>query len=446
MRNQYLRTFFYLCLALILFVLVTFWLVLPINGKNENKSRIKVSATQDKYRLIDKNKEVFVRGAAGNSQFKKLYDIGGNTIRTWNYQNLDVILDSAQHNNLYVIIGLPIVESYYLDFYNDEDKVEKQFQTIQETIIKYKSHPSVLTWIAGNELDFPYRFRYRKFYKAYREIVSMIKTEDPIHPVTTSLVNFSRRTIINLLIKVPDIDFISINTFGGKLEELRTDLDRFSWFWNGPYLLTEWGSSGYWETPQTKWGVPLEDSSFKKAEKMKKLYEQDIPWEDGRLLGTCVFFWGQKVEFTQTWYSLFGWQFNPTQSVAYLNEKWNGEATQQSYPKISYIQFDQYGMNKHLIIPSNWEITASAVMEYTGNDYVYHWQLMYEDWYYSNHLIQTDLALEDQGFLEIKGKQLKFITPSEEGAYRLYLYVKNKIGYVATANIPFYVVEDEVEN
>jgi hypothetical protein len=31
--------------------------------------------------------------------------------------------------------------------------------------------------------------------------------------------------------------------------------------WQKPYVITEWGTDGYWETPKTEWKAPYEKAS-----------------------------------------------------------------------------------------------------------------------------------------------------------------------------------------
>lgn len=445
-KRNYLLIIAFLFFISIVILLIAYNFILPLSGGLETTGTIQIQKSNDVYHIHDQNQIVFVKGAAGNSNFSDLKAIGGNVIRTWSTKNIDAILDSALVNDLRVIVGLSIVESYYLDFYSDEIKVQKQFDKIESDVQRIKNHPALFMWIAGNELDFPYRFKYRKFYKPYRKIVKMIKKEDPDHPVTTSLVNFSRRTVVNVLIKVPELDFLSFNTFGGKLEQLRGDLERFEWFWNGPYLLTEWGGQGYWEVNQTQWSVPLENSSMKKAEQLRKLYKNHIPWDDGRNMGTCVFFWGTKQEMTQTWFSIFGTEGQPTQTVAELEDLWNNEINEKNFPQVDQIFFDDYKIDDILVF-SNSEIKTARVhfSNTTEENIKITWHIMHEDWYYSKHLQQFDFKLDSDYLIKQEGEQLWFRVPEKEGPYRLYVYVENEFGNMATANLPFYVMNKSVD-
>ncbi|WP_448635462.1 glycoside hydrolase family 2 TIM barrel-domain containing protein [Pedobacter panaciterrae] len=190
-------------------------------------------------------------------------ELGGNTIKTWDTTHIDSILKKANEANIAVIIGLPIPESKHMYFYNDDAKVASQFKTIKKLVNRVKDNPSVLMWCVGNELVFPHKPSYNKFYGAFNDIVDMIHSDDPNHPVTTTMINFQRKTIFNLKMRT-NVDIISFNIFG-RIESLSQELKDFSWFWKGPYLLTEWGIDGPWDgTAETAWGAKIEQTSTKK--------------------------------------------------------------------------------------------------------------------------------------------------------------------------------------
>ena len=78
-----------------------------------------LSHDNGKYTLYRNGQPHQIKGAAGHTNLKKLREIGGNTIRTYDTLNLGSILDEAEKNNLAVMVGLPLPESKYSKFVYD---------------------------------------------------------------------------------------------------------------------------------------------------------------------------------------------------------------------------------------------------------------------------------------------------------------------------------------
>lgn len=61
-----------------------------------------------------------------------------------------------------------------------------------------------------------------------------------------------------------------------------------------PFMVTQFGAPGHWESSKTSWGAPVEMTSTAKAN-----------WYAQGYLGSYVFIWGHKQEATATWYGMF---------------------------------------------------------------------------------------------------------------------------------------------
>lgn len=394
----------------------------------------------NRYTLYRNGQPFFIKGAAGTSHLRQLQQAGGNTLRTWDTLNIGAILDNAAAHNIAVIAGLALPHSSIRSFYDDTAKVAAQLRAYREVVRKYRSHPALLMWCLGNEVDFPYKLRFKHFYRAFNGLLKMIHEEDPDHPVTTALENFSQRCVVNIRMKIPQLDLISINTFG-KLITLKTDLDKFSWFWDGPYLISEWGINGPWEAETTAWGSPIENTSGKKAEQYAERF-RSMPVNDPRFLGDCVFLWGQKQEGTHTWFSFFSGDSAASEPVNTMEQIWTGKPPSHHAPDIKYMLLQGKGAGDNILLNPDSVYQAEVLMEVPAPDSIrLHWEILAEDWFRKNIMEHNKRKPQDYNSLLLPGKGLtvSFRPPPAEGPYRLFVTVFDNKGYFSTTNTPFYV-------
>lgn len=404
----------------------------------------KVYIGQDggRYAIFRDGQPFTVKGAAGNGNLRALKAAGGNTIRTWDTVGLGALLDEARAEGIAVICGLSLPESGYLDFYRDTAAVNALCQAYELLVERYKQHPALLMWCLGNEVDFPYRPRFRPFYKAYNRLVDMIHHRDPDHPVTTALINFNRRNIINLRWKVPQLDLISLNIFG-ELPQLHSDLRRFSWFWDGPFLITEWGINGPWESESTAWGAPIENPSSKKAEHYVQRYTDFMPVNDPRFLGACVFFWGQKQEVTHTWFGLLSSNGETSTAAQAMQYIWTGQRPAHAAPSLQYMLLDGKGARDNILLSPGTGHSAEILLERPASDSLrLEWEVLPEDWFirFRGDANTAKPPVPDSLLLKPEGTKVNFRAPLREGPYRIFVTVYDAYGNFASANTPFYVV------
>lgn len=412
------------------------------NGASET-NKVEIRKENGTFRLFKNGKPFLVKGGAGSSHLPELKACGGNTIRTWDTVRLGEILDEANSLNLSVIVGLDIPKSLLLnEYYKKPDSVTQLITAYRSIVQRYKHHPSLLVWCLGNELDFPYRLKYASFYDAFNALLEMIHTEDPRHPVTTTLVNFERRSIVNLRLKIPDLDFISINTFN-QLKTLDEDLKDFDWFWNGPYLVTEWSPEGGWETNINKWQAPLENTSTKKAEMFTEFYNKYLPQNDPRFMGSLAFYWGTRQEYTHTWFSIFNEDGYATEVKEALYDCWNDTITRHQSVKLKYMLVDDRGGGDNLLFaPGSLHRADILFPDNESTDSLqYRWEIIREDWWGHRQANWKKPPLETGLFRDSSGQRVLFTAPVKEGPYRIFVTVFNSKGYCATANTPFYVLE-----
>jgi len=391
------------------------------------------------YTLYRNGKPFTIRGASGYTHLQRLHKAGGNTIRTWDTTNIGAILDDARRHHLAVIAGLPMPGSGYLNhFYKDTAKVGAQYRAFARIVRRYKNHPALLMWCLGNELGFPCKPGYSAFYKAFNDLLDMIHVTDPDHPVTTTLANFNIVQALLVKWKVHGLDLLSFNTFG-KLKTLDKQLKRNAWLWNGPFVVTEWGAYGPWESALTAWDAPIESTSTKKAEHYRVLYRH-LPVKAPGFLGALVFYWGQKQETTSTWFSMFDELGAATEAVGVMQHLWTGRAPEHTAPQLEYMLVDKRGAQDNIMLAPGTRHTAEILLENRGADTLsVQWEIWQEDWFSATGL--APLRMPDTLLAPAGTYTMMFRAPSNAGPYRIYVKVWDGHGNVATANTPFYVVD-----
>ncbi|MCA6075547.1 glycoside hydrolase family 2 TIM barrel-domain containing protein [Fulvivirga sedimenti] len=431
--------------GLLILVLVILGFCFSCKSKQQNgrtEAKVYIDQHEGRYRLIRNSEPFYIRGANGTVQLSRLHEIGGNTIRTYDTLQLTSILDEAHANGLAVIVGLPIIRSYhYNTYYHNDSLVQGQYDAVKNTIRKYRDHPALLMWCLGNELNFTFGPKYGKFYEALNQLIQLIHSEDPNHPVTTTIQSFGEGYVANIKWYVPDIDIISINTFG-KLRQLEEDLSYYKWFWNGPYIITEWGVNGHWESDSTIWGVPVEEPSSKKAEFIKTAYSEKIITEQRRCLGSLVFFWGSRQEKTDTWYPLITDDGLETQSVEELQYLWTGKYPENRAPVVEYALLNEKGPNSDILLrPGATYPLEVLVHDPDGDSLQFEWYLYAENWYKPTFDQEREIIPLSGHIVDPKARKTTFQTPDHEGAFRVAVNVFDNKGHLGTANVPFYVVK-----
>ena len=426
---------------LLFLIITTLCLAKPDYASAQQPISVKIIKSKNGYQLMRDNKPYFIKGAGGTQHMAKLKEYGGNSIRTWSTHNAQQILDDAQKLGLTVTLGISVATERHGFDYNDQQAVKKQLEKIGEEIAKYKNHPALLAWGIGNELNLHYTNE--KVWDAVEDIAKLIKQQDPHHLVTTMLAGINQKEIDLIKAKCPSLDLLSVQVYGG-LAGVPQQIRKTGW--EKAYMVTEWGPTGHWEGPQTAWKASIEETSKEKAFVYKSRYEASIG-KDENCLGSYVFLWGQKQERTPTWYGLFTENGYESEVVDVMKYLWTGKWPKNRAPRLDSLLLDGKKSidNVYLLPGKTYDVKLYA--KDVDNDKLHvWWELLHES---------TDL--KEGGDRENRPKAVKnalsngnldgitLQAPSEQGAYRLFVYVEDDKNHVATANIPFYVrAEDGV--
>lgn len=410
-------------------------------NKMQRPSKVEIKAVNGKYSFYVNGKLFKVNGAGGGNNLKALHEAGGNSIRTWGSNRGKELLDSAHKYNIMVAMGLGMAQELHGFNYDDTAAVNKQYRRNIAAVEELMNHPNLLCWVVGNELNLSSTRRpvNPKVYDALKDIVDYIHKEDSNHPVTTTFAGASKKHIEVALEHCPDLDFVSVQVYGG-LENMPNMIKATGI--TKPFAITEYGPYGHWERPHTEWGREIEETSAEKASGLYNRIQKGIVNDPtGLCLGGYAFLWGQKQERTPTWYGMFLKTGESTAIVDELTRYWTGEYPANRAPKLDSMKIDGKKAVDNIYLKPGKEYSVNVFVEDPDGDPLsYKWELQGEVAQRSSggarerepDKVDFTTTLDSNG-------ELHFVTPKEEGEYRLFSYVFDGNNHAGTANVPFYV-------
>lgn len=422
----------------------------------DESATVFIKRSENGFTLINKGKPFCINGAAGNSFFRELSETGGNTIRLYDTINLQNALEEATKNNLLVIIDIPI-PAYGIYNYLDENENRILKQKVKELIQKYRNHPALLMWNLGNEVNYP-EFHWKeliksnpskkRFIKNFNDLIDIVKSEDSNHPVSTSKWNIKLSNYFSFKILSPDIDLVSYNIFGDT-KNINSKLKQYDFFFgSSPFYISEIGSDGWWtgESRFTSWWSPIEQSSSKKAEQVNIRYNHIV--NNSNCLGSCIFYWGNKFECTHTWYSLFNENYK-SEVVLEIEELWKKTYRKPKLIGLEYMLIEGMGAYDNLIFEPRVLKNTELVFNVNETDSIkIKWEVYPDVWFqgwneekYNKKLLNPPSPINC--VVMIQNNTAAFVTPKEEGPYRIFAYIFNNKGYFASVNTPFYVLNPD---
>jgi exo-beta-1,3-glucanase (GH17 family) len=405
--------------------------------------KVEIVKSDDGYQLLRGGKPYEVRGAGMViDDIGRIAAAGGNSIRIWDTaqeeQDTLALLDDAQAHGVTVALGLRMRHERHGFDYDDPTAVAAQLEFIRGEVLKYRDHPAVLMWIIGNELNHDYENP--RVYDAVNDVAEMINELDSLHPTTTTTSGFKPDVNAEILARAPALDFVSFQVYGslfGLHERLaETGFDR-------PFMVTEWGTIGYWEVETTDWGAPVELHSSAKADTFLRAYRDILEPLEGQLIGSYVFYWGQKQERTPTWFGILTEDRNLTEVADAMQYAWTGHWPENRAPRVEGMRLDGKTSSDSVVLQAGRDYEAVIdIVDPEGGPVAYRWELKPESTATSGGGDFEALIPNLEGFLSDTASATTTLTAPPPGKYRLFAYAADEEPRVAHANIPF-LVEDE---
>ncbi|KAA8485050.1 glycosyl hydrolase family 2 [Arcticibacter tournemirensis] len=398
-----------------------------------------------KWKMTVNGRDFYIKGVASNNFYTNAALYGANTIRTYGVSDQSrLILDSAYHAGLFVNFGLYLKRETDGFDYNNEVAVKAQFEEMKAAVNRFKDHPALLVWSIGNEAEASYTNT--KLWDAMNDIAEMIHEIDPNHPTTTALASSNVEHIKNIMEKAPEIDILSVNSYAPNLPGVLSNIRSAGW--TKPYLITEFGPRGTWQmspepTRVLPWGGLVEQTSSEKEAIYLDCYQNYIAAnKDNGCLGSFVFLWGYQTHGeVLNWYGLFdkrGFTYPAVDAMQYV---WTGQYPVNRAPVIA-TRNDvlMNGLKAEAAITVSKTSSNTAVVTASdpdGDPLTYEWMIMKEGSAASDGSLPAGIS----GLIDDNTKNsITFKAPSETGAFRLYVFVRDA-GHekVASAVIPFLV-------
>lgn len=431
------------CRKILFFAFLVWGFACPLSAQT------KVVKNETGYTFMRDGKPYYVKGVGGEVNLDKAVEIGANSIRTWGIDNAEEILNEAQKRGLTVMLGFWLQHERHGFNYDDKEKVQTQLNHFKGIVDKYKNHPALLMWGVGNELDLQYTNP--NCWKAVQDIAKYCHQADPNHPTSTVTAGLDSMEVVHIKAMAPDVDVYCVNTYGD-ISNVPANIEKFGWA--GPYMITEWGPNGYWESPVTDWKAAIEQSSTEKKQVYYDRYKKYIEPNTQKCLGSYAFLWGAKQEYTETWFGLFSKENQPTEPIDALEMVFKNKKVEKPAPTVMSMYIGsptsaQLKAANNVKLKADEKFTAEVLAkigvdmtqqaEDTEGKFVYEWKILAES---SDKKSGGDAEQEAQ---EVRGlikhgnqSQIIFRAPSAEGAYRLFVKVLFN-GKVAYSNIPFWV-------
>ncbi len=396
-------------------------------------SPVRVQRADGAWTLMRDGRPYTVRGAGGGEHLERLAEAGGNSVRTWDGEGIDDLLDQAHTLGLTVTVGIWLEHERHGFDYADPASKQRQLAKVRRIVNTYKDHPAVLLWGVGNEVELGGDLD--KAMIAIEDAAALIKTLDPDHPTMAVIAEIGDEKVVRLREACPSIDLVGINSYGGaaSIPDRLTEQG-----YDGPYIVTEFGPRGHWEGPHTPWGAPIEPTSAEKTRMYEQSYRAAVSAEmPGRCLGSYVFLWGQKQETTATWFGMFLESGEALPTVDVMHRMWTGSDPENSAPVVGRIDAK---VSPNLVLPGARFDASAEVTDPDGDELNFRWAIIAESTDRKTGGDAEQAPPEIPGsVVSASGPTAVIKAPEEPGAYRLFVFAFDGEGGAGTANLPFLV-------
>ena len=294
----------------------------------------------------------------------------------------------------------------------------------------------MLMWGVGNEMEGYKNGDNPAIWKAVNDIAAMAKQIDPNHPTMTVIAEIGGARVKCIHELCPAIDIVGINSYAGCSSIPKRYVDAGG---TKPYVITEFGVAGTWETPKTSYGAVQEATSGEKAASYRRSYEQGIASQPGLCLGSYAFLWGSKQEGTLTWFGMLMPDGGKTEAVETMGELWSGKPAANHAPSVEHVQLQ----GGDTFEPGHIVNASLKASDPDGDKMQVTWTFTSESAYGSGGDREAPLKKYPDAILAADNQSARLKLPDDPGIYRLYAYVRDDHQHCSVANVPILVKAPE---
>ena len=201
-----------------------------------------------------------------------------------------------------------------------------------------------------------------------------------------------------------------------------------------PYVVTEFGPPGTWETGKNAFNMTPELTSTEKAERYRKTWKAAIAGQKYSL-GGYAFTWGNKQEATATWFGMLLPDGSRLGAADALQEEWTGKVPAHRCPNLNSLK-----------VNGSDQVEAGATIEANldtnspdGDPLKVEWVLSGEGKHLTSGDTEPTPTTYKDAVTESDLKHARVKMPQFGGNYRLFAYVRDTHGGAAVANVPILV-------